>query len=428
MTAHNTRPTYELEKNCGAGSGFAMKLGSASFGNANLPVRRLGFQPDQPEAVGLDKGRYVVTALVKSINTHGPGGRIELEATQAKTNKILATTKHFVGNGTFDWKPTGFVFDVPENAGALAIAFGNSGTGEMLVTEVQFKCLTNGEALPAGIASKPNDQAPSFGSAPVGAIADFRMLEGKGHFVFNYAQSRLSLRESDSFRGAKGDILGHLDLANIDWVVDDGRPALRFAENTTGQKNYRRDSGLGRHYLGHPAYAGKDTLPLALTGHHGGGEPMRGVTLAAWIKPAAEMGQGGDGNKGDVVGFGARRFILGLHGQKAPYQLAARINVNDVIESPTKIEADRWHHVAMTAEPSAGQWHVRLYLDGKQVGEGPTKKFPSDSAIVPSLILGAEIFYFHDAYYRGLIGHTLVFDHALNADQVANLVKSSSLK
>ena len=407
MTAHNTRPTYELEKNCGAGSGFAMKLGPASFGKANLPVRRSGFQPDDPQAVGLDKGRYAVTALVKSINTHGPGGRMELEATQAKTNKVLATAKHFVGNGTFDWKRTGFVFDVPEDAGALAIAFGNSGTGEMLVTDVEFKRLNEGEAPPSDVASKPNDQPPSFGSAPAGAIADYRMLEGKGLFVFNYASGPL----------------GHLDLANLDWVVDSGRPALRFAENTTNRKDYRRDSGLGRHYLGHPAYVGKDTLPIALTGHHGGGEPVKGVTLAAWIKPAAEMGQGGHGNKGDVIGYGARRFILGLHGQKAPYQLAARINVNDIIESPTKIEADRWTHIAMTAEPNAGQWLVRLYLDGKSVGEGTTKKFPSDSAIVPSLILGAEIFYLHDAYYRGLIGHTLVFDRTLTPEQVAALAK-----
>ena len=422
MTAHNTRPTYELEKNCGAGSGFAMKLGPASFGKANLPVRRMGFQPDLPQAVGLDKGRYVVTVLVKSINAHGPGGRIELEAVQAKTNKPLATAKHFVGNGTFDWKKTGFVFDVPEDAGSLSIAFGNSGTGEMLITDVEFKRLADGEAPPAEFASKPNDQPPSFGSAPVGAIADYRMLEGKGLFVFNHASSSsISPRES-------GFPLDHLDLANLDWVVDSGRPAIRFADNLTNRKDYRRDSGLGRFYLGHSAYADKDTLPLALTGHHGGGAPMKGVTLAAWIKPAAEMGKGGHGARGDVIGFGARRFILGLHGQKAPYQLAARINVNDVIESPTKIEADRWTHVAMTAEPSAGQWHINLYLDGKLVSEGSTKKFPSDSAIVPSLILGAEIFYFHDAYYRGLIGHTLVFDRMLLADEVARLAKDGIMK
>jgi hypothetical protein len=422
MTAHNTRPTYELEKNCGAGSGFAMKLGPASFGKANLPVV---FGKSQSNAVGMESqptGRWLVTAMVKSINTHGPGGRIELEATQAKTNKVLATAKHFVGNGSFDWKPTGFVFDVPEDAGALAIAFGNSGTGEMLVTNVAFKRLEDGEAPPAGIASKPNDQPPSFGSAPVGALADFRMLEGKGNFVFNDASHSEPSASANPMR------LGHLDLANLDWVTDEGRPALRFADNTTNRKDYRRDSGLGRQYLGHPAYAGKETLPLALTGHHGGGAPMKGVTLAAWIKPAPEMGQGGHGNKGDVIGFGARRFILGLHGQKAPYQLAARINVNDVIESPTKIDADRWHHGAMTAEPADGQWRVRLFLNGQPAGEGQTKKFPSDSTIVPSLILGAEIFYFHDAYYRGLIGHTLVFDRALSAAQVAETMSTTPSK
>lgn len=420
MTAHNTRPTYELEKNCGAGSGFAMKLGPASFGKGNLPIRRSGFQPDDqdPKSVGLEKGRWLVTALVKSINTHGPGGRIELEATQAKTNKVLATAKHFVGNGSFDWKPTGFVFDVPEDAGVLAIAFGNSGTGEMLVTDVAFKRLADGEAPPAGIASKPNDQPPNFGSAPAGALADFRMLEGKGNFVFNYANNSESPASSNPLQ------LGHLDLANLDWVVDSGRPALRFADNTTNRKDYRRDSGLARHYFEHPAYAGKNTLPLALTGHHGGGAPMKGGTLAAWIKPAAEMGKGGHGNKGDVIGFGARRFVLGLHGQKAPYQLAARINVNDVIESPTKIDADRWHHVAMTTQPADGQWRIRLFINGQTAGDGQTKKFPSDSVIVPSLILGSEIFYFHDAYYRGLIGRTLVFDRTLSENEIKELATS----
>jgi hypothetical protein len=404
MTGHNMRPTYELERNCGVGSGFAMKLGPASFGKANLPVRKAGVSNDKPEAVGLDKGRWLVTARVKSINAHGPGGRIEVEAIEARTNKVLAAAKHFVGNGTFDWKPTGFVLDVPNDAAALSVAFGNAGTGEMLITEVEFKLLRDGEQPPQGIAApKP---IPDYGSAPAGAFADFRMLEGKGHFVFNYA---------------KDSPLGHLDLANLEWVTDSGRPALRFADNTTKRSDYRRDSRLSRNYLNHPSYADKSTLPLALTGHHGGGTPLKGVTLAAWIKPAAKMGNGSHGGKGDIIGFGARRFILGLHGAKAPYWLAARINVNDVFECPTKIEADKWVHVAMTAAPKGGQWHVRVYLNGKEVGEGQTKKFSSDSAIVPSLILGAELFYFHDAYYRGLIGHTLAFERALGADEIAKL-------
>jgi hypothetical protein len=397
MTGHNQRPTYELEKNCGAGSGFAMKLGPASLGKANLPV-----------GSSLAKGRYAVTALVKSVNAHGPGGRIELEATQAKTNNVLMSARHFVGNGSFDWQRQGFAFDIPEDAASLAVALGNAGTGEMQVTDVEFRRLAEGEALPPEVAARPNDQIPEFKPAPADAIADYRMEEGRGQHVLNYAASSL----------------GHLDLANLDWVVDSGRPALRFADNATGRKDFRVDSGLARNYLHHPAYAGKDTLPIALAGHHGGGEPIKGLTLAAWIKPAAEMGASEHGGKGDVIGYGARRFILSLHGQKAPYHLAARINVNDAIESQTQLAADRWSHVAMTAEPFEGQWRVRLFQDGQPVGEGVTKKFAADSVIVPSLILGAELFYFHDAYYRGLIGRTLVFERALPPEEIAALAKS----
>ena len=229
------------------------------------------------------------------------------------------------------------------------------------------------------------------------------MEEGDGHHVLNYASGPL----------------GHLDLANVAWVVDDDRAALRFADNANGKGSYRVDSGLARNYLLHPSYTGKDTLPVALAGHHGGGAPIKGLTLAAWIKPAAEMGKSEHGGKGDVVGYGARRFILSLHGKQAPYQLAARINVNDTITSETQLVADRWYHVAMTCEPAGGQWRVRLFLDGKHVGEGVTQKCPVDAPVVPSLILGAEIFYFHDAYYRGLIGRTLVLERTLSTDEIA---------
>jgi hypothetical protein len=393
MTGHNRRPTYELEKNAGVGSGFAMKLGPASFARANWPI-----------PAPLPRGRYYLTALVKAVNVHGPGGRIELEAAQAKTNKQLAAARHFVGNGSFDWTRQGFPIDLPEEAATLTLALGNAGTGDMLVTDVEFHRLNEGEPLPAGI-SRANEQPAAYAKPPAGAIADFRMQEGKGFHVFNYARGE------------------HLHLANLDWVIDEGRPALRFADNPLRRPHYRLDSPLARNYLHHPGYAGKDKLPIALSGHHGGGGPLKGLTLATWIKPAAQMGQSTHGGKGDIIGYGARRFILSLHNQTAPYQLAARINVNDTISSATKLEADRWHHVALTAEPKEGQWHVRLYVDGKTVSEGTTKKFSADSVIVPSLILGAEIFYFHDAYYRGLIGRTLVFDRSLTAAEIGELAK-----
>lgn len=395
VSGHNQRPTYELAKNCGVGSGFAMKLGPASFAKAILK-----------KSGPLAAGRYAVTALVQSENTHGSGGRIEVEALQPKTNKKLAEALHFIGNGTFVWKQTGFVFDVPEDTGVLAVAFGNAGTGVMLVTDVEFRRLNENEAAPSGVA-KPNTEPPSFAKAPAGAIADFRMEEGSGSVVLN---------------SAAPNPLGHLDLANLEWTSDAGHHALRFADNTTGRTDYRSDGAL-KNYLGNPSYAKKDTLPIALAGHHGGGAPAKGVTLAAWIKPAPEMGRGGQSGKGDVIGYGARRFILGLQGQKAPYRLTTRINAAETFTSSETLDADRWYHIAMTAAPVDGQWLVRIFLDGWQVHEGRTTKFSNNAPVVPSLVLGTEIFYFHDAYYRGLIGRVLVLDRAVGADELAPLIR-----
>lgn len=403
-SGHNQRPTYELARNCGAGSGFAMKLGPASFGKATVPARRLVTGTDEStEVPGLEKGRWLVTALVSSGNVLGPGGRIELEATREGAKQPVATAVHYVGNGTFDWQRTGFVFDVPEPADALAVAFGNAGTGTMLVTDLRFRRLGDDESVPTNVAVRPNDRPSRVDPAPDGAIADFRMLEGEGTFVLNHA----------------GGDLGHLELANLDWVVDEGRAAIRFADDVEPRKQ-RRDGALGR-YFGLPAYSDRTRTPVALLGSHGGGGTLPGVTLAAWIKPAAAISESSRSGRGEIVGFGARRFVLALEGRKAPYRLSARVNVNDVTTADAEVPAGRWTHVAMTAAPENGQWRIRLFQDGKPVAESVTEHLPSTTGIPRSLILGTEIFYMHDAYYRGLVGRTLVFDRALAPEQVAAL-------
>ncbi len=398
MTAHNQRPSYDLVKNCGAGSGFAMELGPASFGKARLA-----------KAAPLTKGRYAVTALVKSVDAHGPGGRIELEATQAKTNKVLATARHFVGNGTFDWQQQGFVFEVPEGAGALSVAFGNAGTGEMLVTDVAFRRLDDGEAVPPGVSAAPHDKEPIYGDKIADSIADFRLEEGSGSVVFNHAGGPL------------------LDLANLDWVVDSGRPALRFADAAPERRDFRKDRYIGLNLFGYArdpnylsaykSYQGREATPFAMSlngalvmgaeryylhdNYYRGllgrtlvvsralapGEiaslaadavpvatnvtpPANGeLTLAAWIKPADKM-KPVKGNGGDILGYGNRKFILTLKGD-APYRLLARLNESkQTVETEKQIEADRWYHVAMTVKPDNDQKNLRLYIDGRQVAEG----------------------------------------------------------
>lgn len=400
MTGHNQRPSYELVKNCGAGSGFAMKLGAASFAKANLA-----------KAAPLAKGRYVVTALVKSVNTHGPGGRIELYATQSKTNKKLTEARHFVGNGSFDWKQQGFVFEVPDEAGALSVAFGNAGTGEFLVSDVEFHQLKDGEALPDGVSAKANDKAPSFGESIADAVADFRLDERNGLVVFNHAGGE------------------HLDLANLDWVVDSGRPALRFADTAPDRQDFRKDRYIGLNIFGYArdfnyrgaykSYEGRQSVPFAMS--LGGAlvlgaeryylhssyyrgligrtlvikraltpediaalakdavpasskTPEAGeLTMAAWIKPAEAMAPA-KGMGGDIMGYGNRKFILTLT-DSPPYRLVARLNEsNQVLSSEKQLEVNRWYHVALTVNPGTGQQYMRLYIDGKQAAEGTGAK------------------------------------------------------
>lgn len=395
MTGHNRRPTYELAKVQGVGSGYAMKLGPLAFGSAPLPI---------PES--LAAGRYVLTLKAKGDNLHGPGGRIELTATD-KAGKQLLAVKHFVGAGTFGWKEVGFAFDLPAGTKTLTLGLGNGGTGDVLFADAQFRLLKANDSLPEGIAATPNAVPAKLPASPAGALADYRMVEGRGLHALDFASGPF----------------GVLELANLDWVTDDGKPSLKFVDNKTNKASYPKSAGLDLNYLRHPGYKGRDTLPVALAGHHGGGFELKAFTLVSWVKPAAEMGKSEHGGKGDVLGVGGRRIVLRLVGQKAPYQLQAALNVNDVFTATdAKLDADRWYQVAVAGEPTADKkWTVRLFLDGKMVHEGTTKQLAAPLNLPPSVVLGAEIFYFHDAYYRGLVGRTLVFDRPLAPADLAAL-------
>jgi len=395
MTGHNRRPTYELAKVPGVGSGYSMRLGPLAFGAAPLPV---------PES--LPAGRYALAVKAKGDNLHGPGGRVELTAAD-KAGKPLLAAKHFVGAGSFDWKQAGFAFDLPAGTKTLTLGFGNGGTGDVLFADAEFRLLQPGEQLPDGVAAAANAAPAKVSASPEGAIADYRMVEGRGRHALDFA----------------GGPFGVLELANLNWATDDGKPALKFADNATGKAAYPKSGGLDLNYLRHPGYKGRDTLPVALAGHHGGGFELKAFTLVSWVKPAAEMGKSDHGGKGDVLGVGGRRIVLRLVGQKAPYQLQAALNVNDVFTAgDTKLDADRWYQVAVTGEPTADKkWKVRLYLDGKLVHEGTTKQLAAPLTLPPSVVVGAEIFYFHDAYYRGLVGRTLVFDSSQGATDLTAL-------
>jgi hypothetical protein len=368
----------------------------------------------------LKPGRYLVSARVKSINTHGPGGRLEILATKKpaingylkqSSDNILKDERWYLGQGTFDWRTVEFVTEVSSDAPSLGLGLGNGGTGEILVSEVTFRRLEDGEQPPPTASAQVSSNPPQL-AAIEGAIWDFRMEEQSGLHVYNFGSQK-------SYRT--------LELANLAWVVDEGRPALRFTEPAGKAATFARDGHLERDYLRRPETR---SVPVGIGGHHGGGRQVDGLTVAAWIKPAARMGntERGISQHGDVVGVGARRFILSLSGREAPYRLQARLNVNDRFTAEdVEIPAGKWTHVAMTCAADSGKWIVRLFVNGNPVFEDRTENYAAPTSIPPSIILGAEIFYLHDAFYRGLMGRTLVFDRALMDHDVRGLFGSTTI-
>ncbi|MCA9064961.1 MAG: LamG domain-containing protein, partial [Planctomycetaceae bacterium] len=399
LSGHNARPAYDFLREEDRG---ILRLGPVSYAAAAIGPERI------------EPGRYVVNARVRSVNAHGPGGRIELlmlkkadlhgnSFVRWDAGNVVSEQTRYFGNGSFDWRDVSFVVDVPNEATGFALGLGNAGTGEVRVSEVSIEPLGNRQP-PAETLSA----SPPVGQTVQDAVWDLRMQERQGLYAYNHGSSTHRI----------------LELANVDWIEDEGRTAIRFAENPVERRDFPPlgilDQNL-RHPVYRQAYEPFSHGAFAIGGHHGGGKSLKGLTLAAWVKPAAEMGRSAHGGKGDLIGYGARRFILGLNGQTAPYRLVARMNVNDRIDSQTTLEANRWYHVAMTAEPTAEHWLVRLYLNGREVGSAVTRNFPASSTIPDSLILGAELFYLHDAYYRGLMSDVLVIARSMNADEVQKL-------
>jgi hypothetical protein len=382
MTGHNQRPSYELARETGVGSGFAMKLGPGAFGAADLPI-------PQP----FPAGRWVVTALARGQNVHGPGGRIELAA-RDKAGKELRKVTHFLGNGSWDWRKTAFAVELPDGAHSLSAAFGNAGTGVVLVTDVEFA--KSDDPSQGGAPGQP----AAVQAAPSGALLDYRMEEGQGLFVLDHAWGPF----------------GMMELANADWAVDGGRPALRFSEPVPGRRDVPRMGNIDRSYLKSIPWSG---TPVAIAGFHGGGFELKAFTLSTSIKPAAEMGKAQHGATGDIAGLGARRFILRLAGDKAPFRLQAACDVNDRFTSDAILKADRWYALVLTGEPTeTRKWRMRGYVDGTLVFDGLTEKLGAPTTIPPSLILGSELFYLHDSWYRGLIGRTTLLSRALSEAEV----------
>lgn len=134
LSGHNERPSYDHLPD----EGGILQLG---------PVSR-AVAPVGPETVS--PGRYRVTARVRSLGSHGPGGRLEVVALKKSdpngngfigldAGNLLRTNVGYLPTGTYGWREVAFMAEVPEAARGLALGLANEGTGRIHVSSVTIE-------------------------------------------------------------------------------------------------------------------------------------------------------------------------------------------------------------------------------------------------------------------------------------------------
>src|SRR5262249_26733602 len=208
-----------------------------------------------------------------------------------QATKVLKEERHWIGNGTFNWKRTGFVTELISGAPAIAVELVNAGTGDLFVTDLEILPLKEGDKPPEGTLAKANDQPPSVPPAAKGAIADYRMEEGKGAFVHDYAGR-----------------FGPLELANVEWVKDEGRSVLKFANYEEGRgERLPTDTVAYRSFLAAPHNKEARQTVFAYAGNlHGGGGERKAFSLCVETKPAQNMRRKPGYWGTDIAGLGGR--------------------------------------------------------------------------------------------------------------------------
>jgi hypothetical protein len=103
----------------------------------------------------------------------------------------------------------------------------------------------------------------------------------------------------------------------------------------------------------------------------------------------------------------------------------------DLFPKTNPLTPEEWHHVAVTASPSAG---VRLYVDGKEVAAKPDAIVTLSSLTdakntINTLILGADDDERKGVHWRlaGCLSGVQIYDLALNPEQITFLADPKNL-
>lgn len=137
--------------------------------------------------------------------------------------------------------------------------------------------------------------------------------------------------------------------------------------------------------------------------------PERDFTISLWV------------NCEDVE----KQFFLGQYLYAHPQRLdlavregSVRIQIDELLDSPKRVQPGRWHHLAYTRAGDA----VTVYLDGEVINEG---KLPTAVIQTENLIVGKIVVPGQDSFrFTGMLDELKIWDAALPASAVLEEYRS----
>jgi len=376
---------YDIDKNTGYDDNYSLLLETNGWVEFK-PLTKDGY-------LGYDVfDKYILVFYVKTKNVHGKGLYISVERDKEKE-------LHYVGlYGDNDWKKTGIITSLLTQKGDAKVKIGLDGTGKVWIDNLDFRPLNKDEKIPEEVAEKPNSFPPEYKKPEERVFAEYRMEEGEGYYVYDY-----------------GGKIGVLELSNIKWSIDEGIKCLELSDENKGKnplppyENTYRSLSFAKNL--------KDVI-FGFAGSIYGGWELSSFTICVPVKPHQKMVPGHFGGS-IILSFGGRYCELCLKGIEPPYNFGLNLAYQEYIWTDEKIEQGKWYHFTVVADgKDKEKMNFYIYINGKLVKQEVSQKFNSPLRMQSILVIGAEPFYLHEAYFRGKIGKITIYDKALNSQEI----------
>lgn len=385
---------YDVDKDTGYDDKYSLileQMGWVEFKPIRQDSGLFGYIPSE---------KYLLSFMIKTYNLYGKG--IYVDITRGKETKRYYLDLY----GTNDWQKIGVVTDMFSKKGDGKIKIMVDGTGKVWIDNVEIRPLGKDEKISNRILQRVKSDLPESKKTLKDVIFDFRMEEKEGNFIYNY-----------------GEFGNYMELSNVEWKTDSGINAIVFSDENKGKKPFT----YGDIIYTNLGFA-RDKKDVVFGLARGNFSSLKDFTICTAIKPGKMMYP--SHWLGSIfIGFGGRSVELALKGKKPPYLLGVNLGFHEFIWTEAEIEPNKWYHIVFVGETQKDKkMKFSFYLNGKLIKEKISDKITSPMKFYPFVILGAEIYYLHEGFYRGLIGPLIVYKKALSSKEIEELYKKFSKK